>query len=80
MAVKSLRIHAELDPPVYRAVERLARLTGVSLSRQVCNLVSFALADLEDDVLEAFAEERRRTWKRTQPLSTQEVRRRLKPN
>ena len=78
MAPKNPRIHAVLEPPIYRAVERLARRAGVSLSQQVRNLVGDALEFLEDAGLDAFAESRRRTFVRARALSVEGLRKAVK--
>ncbi len=78
MAVKTPRIHTVLEPPVYRAVEKLARRSGVSLSQQVRDLVVNALETVEDAALESLADDRRRSFDPKTALTTEDLRRRLK--
>lgn len=78
MATKHPRIHAVLEPPLFEAVQKLAGLAGVSLSQEVRDLVEDALELIEDAGLEAFAEERRRTFDPKTALTVGQVRRRLR--
>lgn len=54
------RINTVLEPPLYRAVKRLADRDRVSLSQKVRDLVRDALELLEDAALEELVSERRR--------------------
>lgn len=78
MSARNPRIHAVLEPPLYKAVEYLAEKRGVSLSQEVCDLVRNALELLEDAGLERFADERRKTFRRKKALSVEEIHERLK--
>jgi hypothetical protein len=77
MPAKNPRINALLEPPVYRAVERMARREGVSLSQMLRDLVVRALELTEDAGLEELAERRRRTFSRAKAITAAEIRRRL---
>ncbi|OGR83718.1 MAG: hypothetical protein A2901_07295 [Elusimicrobia bacterium RIFCSPLOWO2_01_FULL_54_10] len=47
------RISAIVEPPIFKAVERLAKRDGVSLSQKARDLLLEALELFEDEVLEA---------------------------
>jgi len=47
------RISAIVEPPIFQAVERLAKRDGVSLSQKARDLLLEALEIFEDDVWEA---------------------------
>jgi len=53
------RINTVLEPPLYKAVKRLADRDRVSLSQKVRDLVRDALELLEDAALEELVAERR---------------------
>lgn len=53
------RINTVLEPPIYKAVKRLADRDRVSLSQKVRDLVREALELLEDAALEELVAERR---------------------
>ena len=53
------RINTVLEPPLYRAVKRLADRDRVSLSQKVRDLIRDALELLEDAALEELVTERR---------------------
>ena len=78
MAKKSPRIHTVLEPPLYEAVELLARKHGLSLSQEVRDLVRDALELAEDRVLTDFAESRRSTFDPSKALTVAQARRLLK--
>lgn len=52
------RVNAVLEPPLYRAVARLARAEGVSLSQKVRDLIRDAVELAEDEGLALLAEPR----------------------
>ncbi len=54
------RINTVLEPPLYKAVKRLADRDRVSLSQKVRDLVRDALELLEDTALEELVTERRK--------------------
>ena len=78
MPTKNPRVNTVLEPPLFRAVERLAKNDHVSLSEKVRELVREAVELVEDEGLEALARERRIRAPKTRWLSGDEVRRRLK--
>lgn len=69
------RINAVLEPPLYKAVKRLADRDRVSLSQKVRDLVRDALELLEDAALEELVAERRKNP--ASSISHTEVKRRL---
>jgi hypothetical protein len=75
---KNPRVNTVLDPPLFRAVERLAKNDHVSLSEKVRDLVREAVELFEDEGLESIARERRIGAPKGRWLSGDEVRRRLK--
>jgi hypothetical protein len=75
---KNPRVNTVLEPPLFQAVERLARSDGVSLSEKVRDLVREAVELVEDERLEAIARDRRTGAPTRRWLSGDEVRRRLK--
>ena len=70
------RINTVLEPPVYKAVKRLADRDHVSLSQKVRDLVREALELLEDAALEELVTERRNNPARS--ISHAELKRRLR--
>jgi hypothetical protein len=70
------RINTVLEPPVYKAVKRLADRDHVSLSQKVRDLVREALELLEDAALEELVTERRNNPARSIPHA--ELKRRLR--
>ncbi len=73
MPTKNPRINVVLEEPLYRTVARLAKKDGVSLSLKVRDLVKEALEMEEDIALNAFAEEREKSLKKTKALRHDEV-------
>ena len=69
------RINAVLEPPLYKAVKRLADRDHVSLSQKVRDLVRDALELLEDAALEELVTARRKNP--APSISHAEVKRRL---
>lgn len=80
MSARNPRVHTVLEPPLYRVVSSLAKSRGLSLSQAVRDLVAEAVELIEDRGLEAFAEERRRTFDPRRALTTDQVRRLLRRN
>jgi len=76
MPTTNPRINAVLEPPLYKAVQRLAEAEGVSLSQKVRDLVKEALELIEDTGWEAMVTERRK--KPGKWISHNDVKRRLK--
>ncbi len=77
MPTRKPRVNTVLEPPLFRAVERLAKTDRVSLSEKVRDLVREAVELVEDEALESVARDRRRRAPRARLLSHAEVRRRL---
>lgn len=69
------RINTVLEPPLYKAVKRLADRDRVSLSQKVRDLVREALELLEDAALEELVSERRKN--QAPPILHTELKRRL---
>jgi hypothetical protein len=69
------RINTVLEPPLYKAVKRLADRDRVSLSQKVRDLVREALELLEDAALEELVSERRKN--QAPPILHAELKRRL---
>ncbi len=78
MPTKKPRVNTVLEPPLFRAVERLAIYDGVSLSEKVRDLVRDAIELVEDERLESLAGRRRDAAPAKRWLSGEQVRRRLK--
>jgi plasmid stability protein len=78
MSTKSPRIHTVLEPPLYEAVELLAKKHGLSLSQEVRDLVREALELTEDRALADLAAARRQSFDRTKALTVAQARKRLK--
>lgn len=78
MATKNPRIHTVLEPPLFEAVERLAKEHGFSLSEEAADLIREAVALREDRMLDRLGDVRRRTFDPKKALSISDVRRRLK--
>jgi len=70
------RINTVLEPPLYKAVKRLADRDGVSLSQKIRDLVRDALELLEDAALEELVAERRKNP--APSISHAELKRRLR--
>lgn len=70
------RINTVLEPPLYKAVKRLADRDRVSLSQKIRDLVRDALELLEDAALEELVTERRKNP--APAISHAELRRRLR--
>jgi hypothetical protein len=71
-------VNTVLEPPLFRAVERLAKADQVSLSEKVRDLVREAVELAEDEGLETIARARRNRNPKARWLSHSEVKRRLK--
>lgn len=76
MPTKMPRISTVVEPPLYEAIAHLAETDGVSLSQKTRDLLLEAVELVEDAVLEALVERRRRNRRPSIPLA--EVKRRLK--
>jgi len=73
MPTKNPRVHVVLEKPLYEAVRRLAKEEDISLSLKIRDLVKEALEAEEDAALAEFAEERERTFRRSQGLTHKQV-------
>ncbi len=73
MTTRSPRVLTVLEQPLYKALERLARIEHVSLSQKVRDLVKEALETNEDAMLLQFAESREKTFRRSQSLSHEQA-------
>ncbi len=76
MATTLPRIPTVVDRPIYEAVAMLAKRDGVSLSQKARDLLLEALELIEDAGLEAIAEHRLKTSRKSIPLA--EVKRRFR--
>jgi len=76
MPARNPRVNVVLDRPLYDAVWRLARKSGISVSSKVRDLVARALETEEDIELARLAERRERTFNRGRALSHRQVWRR----
>ncbi len=73
MPTKNPRINIALEEPVYAIIEELARLKGMSMSMVTRELIKEAIEIEEDVLLTSFAEEREKSFNKTQALSHDEV-------
>jgi hypothetical protein len=73
MPTKNPRINVALEEPVYAIIEELARLKGLSMSMVTRELIKEAIEIEEDVFLTSFAEEREKSFNKTQALSHGEV-------
>jgi hypothetical protein len=76
MPSKNPRVNTVLPPEIYKAVQRLAKRDGISLSHKVNDLVREALELEEDAGLDSIAK-RRRASRGGRWVSQTEVKRRL---
>ncbi len=76
MPTTNPRINTMLEPPLFRAVKRLAKTEGVSMSQKVRDLVKEALELVEDEGWEEIVTQRR--GKPGKCLSHGEAKRRLR--
>ncbi len=67
------RINVILEESLYETVEQLAERDGMSLSLKVRDLVKEALEIQEDRALTTFAEERKKTFRKSKSLKHDEV-------
>lgn len=77
MAAKNPRVNTVLDPPLYQALEAMARRDRVSLSQKVRDLLMEAMELLEDEALDRLVRERRTEASKGRWVSQAEVKRRL---
>lgn len=67
------RIHVVLEKPLYKAVEKMARKDGVSLSLKVRDLIRDAVRNYEDIQLMEFAKSRSKTFTPSRALTHEQV-------
>lgn len=77
MPTKNPRINVVLEGPLFKAVSRLARKEGVSLSLKVRDLVREAIELYEDQYLTALAQSREASFRRSKALSHDQMWRHL---
>jgi metal-responsive CopG/Arc/MetJ family transcriptional regulator len=73
MPTKNPRVNVVLEKPLYKAVERLAKKDGVSMSLKMRDLVREAIELEEDTALAMLAGERERTFRKRKALSSEDV-------
>ena len=73
MPAKNPRVNVVLERPIYDAIGRLAREEGTSLSAKARDLLRDALEMHEDIGLSGIAEERERTFDRSNALDHEAV-------
>ena len=73
MPTTSPRVNVVLEEPLFRNLKKLAAKGGVSLSTMARDLIRQALADHEEACLVQVADERARTFKRTQAVTHAQV-------
>lgn len=67
------RVNVVFEKPTYEALEKISRAEGASLSQVVSHLVQSALELAEDLSLAETAEERLRTFRRDDALSSDDL-------
>jgi predicted DNA-binding protein len=73
MPSKNPRINVVLDDNLYKNIQFLAEIEGVSLSAKVKDLIKEALEVQEDLYLASFAEKREKTWDKSTTRSHDEI-------
>lgn len=73
MPAKNPRLNVVFEKPLYKAIERLARRDGVSLSLKVRDLVKEALEIEEDIALTDLAETREKSFDAKKALKHDEI-------
>ena len=69
MPTSNPRVNVVLEPPLYKALKRLAMKEGVSLSTKVRDIIREGLEEYEDTVLLKIAETRSKTFRRAKAIS-----------
>ncbi len=69
MPTKNPRINVVLHPRIYADVQTLSKARGLSMSAVVENLIEDALEIQEDIALAAFADERKKSLKKSELVS-----------
>ena len=67
------RVNVVLEKPLFATLKKLATKDGVSLSTKVRDLIREALEEYEESFLVRVAEERAKTFKRSQALTHKQV-------
>jgi len=73
MPAKNPRINIVLEKTVYEAIKRIAKKEGISVSLKARDLLRQALEVHEDTILEDFASEREKTFKKETALSHERI-------
>lgn len=73
MSTKYPRLNVVLEPPIYRAILKLARKDGVSLSLKARDLIREALEFCEDVYWVKEAKIREKTFKKSKALKHSQV-------
>lgn len=73
MPTKNPRVNVVLERPLYERIRRLAEKEEISLSLKIRDLIREAIEAQEDEALAEFAEERERTFLRSQALTHRQV-------
>jgi predicted DNA-binding protein len=73
MPTKNPRINVVLDDKLYKNIQFLAEMDGVSLSTKVKDLIHSALEVQEDLYLAALADDREKSWDAAAVLTHEEV-------
>ena len=67
------RVNVVLEKPLFATLKKLATKDGVSLSTKVRDLIRGALEEYEESFLVEVAEERAKTFKRSQALTHKQI-------
>ena len=73
MPAKNPRINIVVEPPLYSAINDMAKESGISMAMVVRDLIKEALELKEDTDLAAFADKRMKSFNRKKALSHDEV-------
>ena len=73
MPAKRPRMSVVFEKPLYDSLRRIESKEEISLSLKIRDLVKEALEAQEDAALAEFAEERKRTFRRSQGMSHKQV-------
>lgn len=73
MSTKYPRLNVVLEPPIYRAIIKLAKKDGVSLSLKARDLIREALEFCEDIYWVKQAQTREKTFKKSKALKHNQV-------
>lgn len=73
MSTKNPRLNVVLEPPLYRAIRRLAKKDGVSLSLKARDLIHQAIEYCEDFYWAEEAKKREKTFNKKSTLTHKKV-------